>query len=184
MYRSSTHRLARNSMSTVSDCDTLAVALEHVRRELPRHAGLIVCSAAADGDRGLLRIHVDPARTTRLEHLRVCAGDEVVDRVVDRRGGDGRRDGVGDHGRRGRDEVRGARQPECRLVGDVVANLFVLRGLRGHVGEALGLQHAGGEPPAERAEGDEHGRRERDQPHRPAAEALPACRHEGCILAA
>ena len=88
-----------------------------------------------------------------------------------------------DRARRGH-EVRRAREPQGRLVGDVIADLLVLGGLGGDVGEALRLEHARREPPAERAQHDQHRTGDGEQPHRPAAESLPASSHEGCILAA
>ena len=131
--------------------------------------GLIVCSA----ERIVVEACCASMSTRRplaaAEHLLVRPHREVADRVLDRRRRDRRRDRVGDGLAGGGDEVRRAGEAQRRLVGDVVPHRLALRRLGDDVGEALVVEHAGVEPPAERGERDEEAPAERPGSARPSA---------------
>ena len=55
------------------DCEIVVGRVEHVGGELLGKRGVDRLQRAADGDRSLLRVDVDPPRARRLEHLLVGA---------------------------------------------------------------------------------------------------------------
>ena len=143
----------------MSDCDTVAVASSTLAGSFFASAGLIVCRALRIVTAASCEL-TSTRRAPRAWNTCWWAREhEVVDRLLDRRRGHGGGDRVGHHGPRRRHEVRRAGEPERRLVGDVVAHFLALRCLGRDVGEAVGLEHPGGEPPAEGAEHDEQGAR-------------------------
>ena len=172
MYSVRTHLLIRNKRSTVLDCEMLVVVAQHVGWELVRERGVDRLERAAHGDRGFCGVDVHPAGAAGAEDLLVGAFGEVVDRLGDGWGEERGRERVGDDRAGGGHEVRGAGEPQGRLVGDVVAHLLALGGLGDDVTEAVGAEHPRGEPPTGRAERHEQHAQRGQQPHRPPAQAL------------
>ena len=156
---------------------------QDVRWQLVRECRVDRLERAAHRDRRFRGVDVYPASAARPEDLLVRAFREIVDRLVDGCGVDRSRDRVGDDRARSRHEVRGAGEPQCGLVGDVVAHLLTLGGLGDDVGEALRAQDLRRKPPARRAEDHEQDAERRQQPNCPAAQP-PARDHGSAFLLA